>query len=207
MRVMIYIAVTHKCVRRFISAAMKFKRAARLCMDDNLLKFRTPMYHLNCLLCLLADLHLEDARNYVVQQLDDYTFQTSREKRFAMDVLYCIQEVDPDLLVDHIWNYDYVVELSFRQLMLLEIIMEAVKATRAQSKKSTASDTVQEAMQKRVDAMLAEEKSDSGSSWGSDEESSSEDEAPAAAAGAAVSPGSQRRGSVVSASMGDSVHS
>ncbi len=169
------------------------------------------MYHLNCLLCLLADLHLEDARNYVVQQLDDYTFQTSREKRFAMDILYCIQEVDADLLIDHIWNYDYVVELSYRQLTLLEIIMEAVKSTKAQvAKKDKASETVQEAMQKRVDAAIAEGNSDSGSSWGSDEESSSEDEGPAggmAAGEAAASPGSQRRGSVVSASMGDGVHS
>jgi len=176
-------------------------------MDDNLLKFRTPTYHLNCLLCLLADLHLDDARNYVVQQLDDYTFQTSREKRFAMDILYCVQEVDSDLLVDHIWNFDYVVELSFRQLTLLEVIMEAVKSTKARSKKSVAASSAQQAMQQRVDAVLEQDNSDSGSSWGSDEDSASEDETPAVGVGTATSPGSVRRGSVISASMGDSVHS
>ncbi len=188
---------------------MKFKRAARLSMDDNLMRYRTPMYHLDCLLCLLADLHLEDARNYVVQQLDDYTFQTSREKRFAMDILFCIQETDVDLLIDHIWNFDYVVELTFRQLTLLEIIVEAVKSTKAQQKAPKVAESLQDAVAQRVDAALAKDMSDSGSSWGSDEESASSDDDEPAGGGAATaaSPGSQRKGSVVSASMGDSVHS
>jgi hypothetical protein len=174
-------------------------------MDDNLLKYRTPMHHLDCLLCLLAELHLDDARNYVVQQLDDYTFQTSREKRLALDILYCVQEVDVDLLVDHIWNFDYVVEFSHRQLILLEIVVEAVKATKANTQKKVAASSLQEAMQERVDMVLAADKSDTGSSWGSDEESSSDEDEhgnpDGAAASSVIGPSSPiGRGSIISGS-------
>lgn len=177
-------------------------------MDDNLLKARSPCIHLNAALCLLADLLLSEARDYVVAQLDDFVFQMSREKRFILDILYCVQETDPDLLMDHIWNYDFVVKLTARQLTMLQIVYEAVKASKPPEVKPK---TLEEQMQERVQAEVDRAASDSGSSWGSDTESgaSSDEEAPRAGAGGPASPtqATGRRGSVMSASMASSVHS
>lgn len=174
-------------------------------MDDNLLKARSPAVHLNAVLSLLADLDLQEAKDYVLAQLDDFLFQSSREKRFIMDILFCIQETDPDMLLDHTWNYDYVVELTDRQLGMLEAIHDSVVASKPKPSKAM---TIDERAAMRVQQAVDEAASDSGSAWGSDSAStddSDSDDGPApqmvsspAATGAG---GAGRRGSAFSGSQ------
>lgn len=112
--------------QRYVRAAKRYGHAAKLCLDDNLLKFNSSRLHLSTVLCLLAGLKLAEAKQYVMRLKDDFLWEASREKRFAMDVLYCCQEADQHLFMDHVWNFDYVEELTDSQLAVCEVIYEAI---------------------------------------------------------------------------------
>jgi len=98
---------------RYNDAAQRFDRAWQLCLEDNLLKFNGPPIALNAALCYLC---LRDDERTLQYALDvskkDLNFVVSREKRFILDIILCAQEGRLDDFTDHIWNFDYVVELQ-----------------------------------------------------------------------------------------------
>lgn len=102
---------------RFELAAGFFERAAKLALDDNLLKFNTPAIALDVVLCYLCLRDDERAIDFVEAQAEtDFNFSASREKRFALDIVLNCQERDKHAFMDHVWNYDYVHEFAPYQL-------------------------------------------------------------------------------------------
>ena len=142
---------------RFHEAAELFERTLRLCMDDNLMRFNTPGLALNIVLCFLALRDDERALDFVEDYgQEDYMFIVSREKRFCVNIILCAQDRRADDFMDHLWNFDYVVEFEPFQLKLLEDVYEGIC--------------------QQVDEEEEQEESSGPDSWQSSEEESEEED-------------------------------
>lgn len=158
---------------RYSDAHERFDRAANLCLDDNLLKFNAPPISLDAALCLLCLRDDERTVKYLKDVSEkDLNFVVSREKRFLLDLVLCAQEGRLDDLVDHMWNYDYAVELEPHELSMLRVVFTVVEA----SVHTSSAD---------AQAAQAEEEDASEDSW--DEDSSGDEDEDEGGGGAASS--------------------
>ncbi len=51
----------------------------------------------------------------------DVYFGASKEKRFLLDIIDDILDRQLDAFVDHVWNFDYAMELTSYELTMLKV--------------------------------------------------------------------------------------
>lgn len=124
----------------FMEAHAHFERAARVALDDNLIKWHSPRLALNAGLCVVAAIYApgasEEERGRARARLEEYQsivgrrdprFGVGREHRFLTDVADTAAAWAVDDLIDHMWNFDYVGELQPHELALCQSIYEGVR--------------------------------------------------------------------------------
>lgn len=103
--------------RKFAEACTAFERAAGIAEDTNLLRAKKPLLLLDALLSLLATGDVAMSEDFLRRHSStDPFFRSSREYRFANDIIGCTRVLAIHKFMDHAWNFDYAVELAPHQL-------------------------------------------------------------------------------------------
>jgi hypothetical protein len=93
------------------------------CFNHNRLKFNTKDYLLNAIICQVAafvdgeSITIDAIRDkIIVYRKLDYTFPLLKQGLFSEDLIETVQNIDLDLFMDCVYDYDNVTKLDSWQI-------------------------------------------------------------------------------------------
>merc|ERR1712232_198391 len=107
-----------------LRAAQLYDDQGRRCLDSNVLKFNAKGHFLQAILCHLANGDSVAAEQAFEKKYDvlDYTFGTSREGKFASQLIECVKGGDEEVFATACYDYDRISKLDpWKTTMLVKV--------------------------------------------------------------------------------------
>ena len=106
-----------------IRAAALYEQLGQSCLDSNLLKYNAKAYFLQAILCHLAQGDAIGGQQALSRYVGlDYTFDESREGKFATTLVECVENYDVEGLSTACFEYDRISKLDpWKTSMLVKV--------------------------------------------------------------------------------------
>lgn len=94
------------------TASDAFMAAVEAADSDNLTRYRVPFILLDACLCLFATADVGATEKLIMYASRRFpAFATRPQRKFVFELVQCAKDLLYHDFIDHVWNYDYVVEL------------------------------------------------------------------------------------------------